>query len=172
MFFSSCFRHIMAPSHLGGLWKQMFPTGGVRSSLCSPSSVQGQSTQRLYNASLPPLPPTGTEAHTIACLLSSHVSRSPVFLCILPVSWKQLCPLPIWLSLKGHFSLPGPFGSSRAFCQHSDPALILPSILITLPGTTQPLPTTLLCAFQLNPSDQSPAPCQTLQGLTPPMSHP
>lgn len=169
MFFSSRYRHIRAPSHLCGLWKQLFPTGGVRRSLVL-LSVQGQSTQRLYNASLPPLPPTGTEAQTIACLLSSHVSRSPVFLCIRPVSWKQLCPLPIWLGLKGHFSLPGPFGSSRAFGQHSDP-FILPSILITLPGTTQPLPTTLLCAFQLNPSDQSPAPCQTMQGLTPPMSH-
>lgn len=170
MLFSSHFRHIRAPSHLCSLWKQLFPTGVVRRRLVL-LSVQGQSTQHLYNASLPPLSPTGTEAHSIACLLSSHISRPPVFLCILPVSWKQLCPLPIWLSLKGHFSLPGPFGSSWAFCQHSDP-LILPSILITLPGTTQPLPTTLLCAFQLNPSDQSPAPCQTMQGLTPPMTHP
>lgn len=51
----------------------------------------------------PPPPGTNTEAQTISCLPSSCISRSPGFLCILAhtlVSWRQLCPLPNWLSLK------------------------------------------------------------------------
>lgn len=108
MFLSSSSRDIMAPSPLCGLWKQPFPAGRVRSSFVL-LSLQGQSTSHLHNAILSPLPTTGTEAHTITCLLSSHIPRSPGFRYILPVSWKQLCRLPTWLSLERTVFLPCAF---------------------------------------------------------------